>query len=127
MASVAHIPWLGSYFPGFIVVLWIEGVEYRFATYNRSKMKCEVLEDRVELSFKKGSTQLSIEAIRGKTATLRSPITGRMTGKVNESLQATLSVRLWVKEREIFSSKATTAGLEVAGDTSILESRDWRK
>ena len=43
MASVAHIPWMGKYFPGFIVVLWIDGKEYRFATYNRSKMKCTVL------------------------------------------------------------------------------------
>jgi hypothetical protein len=126
MASIAHIPWMGKYFPGFIVVLLIEGKEYRFATYNASKMKCAVLEDRVLLEFKKGDFQLSVQAFKGKTAVLRSPILGQMTGKVNESLQATVEVRFMKAGDVIWASSGTTAGLEVAGDTSILESETWR-
>jgi tocopherol cyclase len=127
MASVAHIPWKKRYFPGFIVILLLEGKQYRFATYNGSKMKCAVLEDRVALEFRKGDDHLLINAFRGPTATLRSPITGQMTGKVNESLQAKVEVTLSRSEKPIWTSIGTTAGLEVAGDTTILESDSWRR
>lgn len=127
MASVAHIPWLGHYFPGFIVVLLADGIEYRFATYNGSKMKCQVLEDRVILEFRKGHLLLQIEAQRAPGAVLRSPITGQMTGKVNESLQASLQVSLSKKGKLFWAHTGTSAGLEVAGDTTILESDRWRK
>ena len=127
MASVAHIPWLGRYFPGFIVVLLADGVEYRFATYNGSKMKCSVLADRVVMEFKRKDLHLSLHAFRGPTAVLRSPITGQMTGKVNESLQATVEVVLTKSGTKIWSSTGSTAGLEVAGDTTILESETWRR
>lgn len=127
MASVAHIPWMKRYFPGFIVVLLANGKQYRFATYNGAKMKCAVLADRVLLEFRKGDFHLSLEALRGPSAVLRSPISGQMTGKVNESLQAVVTVNLKRKNILIWESQGTTAGLEVAGDTSILESDYWRK
>lgn len=127
MASVAHIPWMGRYFPGFIVILLAGGVEYRFATYNGSRMKCRVLEDQVILEFKRGALNLSIQAFRGPTAMLRSPMTGQMTGKVNESLQARVEVTLSLSGRPFWVSGGTTAGLEVAGDTTILESETWRR
>ena len=126
MASVAHIPWMGNYFPGFIVILWIDGKEYRFATYNQSKMKCTVTDNEVIMSFKRKKLHLDITAVRGKSAELRSPILGRMEGKINESLQATLKVNLQDGEKKVLSSMATTAGLEVAGDITILESSSWR-
>lgn len=127
MASVAHIPWLGRYFPGFIVVLLADGVEYRFATYNGSRMKCIVLEDKVVMEFKRNDLHLSLQAFRGPTAVLRSPITGQMTGKVNESLQARVEVVLARSGVTIWKASGSTAGLEVAGDTTILESETWRR
>lgn len=126
MASIAHIPWMGSFFIGFIVLLWLNGREYRFATYNQSKMKCSVEEDAVIMHFKRKEFQLDIRAIRGTTAPLRSPIMGRMEGKVNESLQAKVEVTLSQAGKDIWSSTGTSAGLEVAGDTSILESKSWK-
>ena len=127
MASVAHIPWKKRYFPGFIVVLLVEGKQYRFATYNGSKIKCSVMEDKVSLEFQRGELHLIIHAFRGPTAALRSPITGQMTGKVNESLQARVDVKLYESKKQIWASTGTSAGLEVAGDTTILESDSWRK
>ena len=127
MASVAHIPWLGRYFPGFIVVLLADGIEYRFATYNGSRMKCSVQEDRVVMEFRRKDLHLSLHAFRGPTAVLRSPITGQMTGKVNESLQARVEVVLSRSGTTIWTSTGSTAGLEVAGDTTILESESWRR
>lgn len=126
MASVAHIPWMGSFFIGFIVLLWLNGKEYRFATYNQSMMKCVVEEDDVKMSFKRKNFQLDIRATRGATAPLRSPILGRMEGKVNESLQAILDVKLYKDGQPFWKSTGSSAGLEVAGDTTILESGDWK-
>jgi hypothetical protein len=126
MASIAHIPWLGSYFIGFIVVLWIDGKEYRFATYNGSKMKCSVDTDSVTVGFKRKNFELDIKAIRGSTAELRSPILGRMEGKINESLQANVNVSLNIHGQVSWSAHGTTCGLEVAGDTSILETSTWK-
>ncbi|HEY3386407.1 MAG TPA: tocopherol cyclase family protein [Saprospiraceae bacterium] len=127
MASVAHIPWKNKYFPGYIVVLLADGKQYRFATYNGAKMKCSVMEDKVSLEFQRRNFHLVINAFRGPTAALRSPISGQMTGKVNESLQARIEVTLFESEKQIWTSTGTSAGLEVAGDTSILESDSWRK
>lgn len=127
MASVAHIPWMGNYFPGFIVALMIDGQEYRFATYNGSQMKCRVEADKVYLAFKRGTLHLEMIASKGLTASLRSPISGRMTGKVNESLQATLSITLRKGEQLLWQGAGTTVGLEVAGETRILETDQWRK
>jgi tocopherol cyclase len=126
MASVAHIPWMGNFFIGFIVLLWINGKEYRFATYNHSRMKCSIGEDDVKMSFLKKDLQLDIRAIHGPSAPLRSPIQGRMEGKVNESLQARVEVRLTQSQQNLWSAVGTSAGLEVAGDTHILESDQWR-
>jgi len=85
------------------------------------------MEDKVSLEFMQGKRHLIIHAFRGPTAALRSPITGQMTGKVNESLQAKVEVTLFESEKQIWTSTGTSAGLEVAGDTTILESDSWRK
>ncbi len=127
MASIAHIPWMGRYFPGFIVVFRLDDAEYRFATYNQSLMKCLVFKDTLFLDFKKNDIQLSIVAHRGVTASLQTPIQGQMKGKLNESMSAKLDVKLLNGSHEIWSSIGTTAGLDVSGDTSILESSGWRQ
>ncbi len=126
MASVAHIPWMGRFFPGFIVVLRIAEDEYRFATYNGSKMRCSVDTKEVNLEFKRGRYHLQLKAVKGPAATLRSPISGQMTGKVNESLQAQLALKLSKDGTVIWEGYGTSAGLEVAGETAILETEKWR-
>jgi hypothetical protein len=126
MASVAHIPWLRRYFPGFMVIFRLDDKEYRFATYNYSKMKCLVFDDIVLLDFQKNDLCLSIKAYRGETASLQVPLEGQMIGKLNESLNSILEVTLTKTGRKIWSSTGTTAGLDVSGDIKILESAVWR-
>ena len=43
-----------------------------------------------------------------------------MTGKVNESLTATMLVRLTDGDEAILIAEGTNAGLEVAGDYDVL-------
>lgn len=116
MCSVAKIPFLGFHFNGFLISLWIEGKFYRFATYTGAVLKrAKVFEDRVELDFKNGKHRLEIIAYKGETAELVSPISGNMTGKVNESLDAKIHLKLYEKNQLIFDDFGRNAGLEVAG------------
>ena len=125
MASVAHIPWLGNYFVGFIVAFLFEGEVKVFATYNGSKKKVTIEEGTVHLSFKRGKEILTITAHPAPGASLYSPIKGIMTGKVNESLQATLELSYFIDEQLVYQGTGTSSGLEVAGDTDILLSENW--
>ena len=116
MASVAHIPWLGSYFAGFISGLWLDGRLFKFATYTGAKKHLEVGEDTATLIFKSPHTELRIHARHGPGSALVFPLSGEMTGKINESLQATIEVELLENGRRIFADTGRHAGLELAGD-----------
>ena len=116
MCSVAKIPFLGFHFNGFLISLWIEGKFYRFATYTGAVLKrAKVFDGRVELVFKDRKYRLEIIAYKGATAELVSPISGNMTGKVNESLDAKIHLKLYKKNQLIFDDFGRNAGLEVAG------------
>ena len=127
MASVAHIPWLGSYFIGYIVGFLWEGKLYRFATYTGAKMKAGLNEKEVHLSFKDKRYRLEIIGQQAPGAKLVSPITGQMTGKVNESMQGVLHVRFFAKEKLVFEGSGRNAGLEIAGEVLELLTDDWRR
>ncbi len=120
MASVAHIPWMGNYFIGHLVALWIEGVWYRFATYTGARYSARIEGEVVYLTFTDKRNRLELTAYPGPGAALRSPITGHMTGKVNESLQGVIQATLYEGNRILFQSTGRHAGLEVAGDTAVL-------
>lgn len=124
-ASVAHIPWMGNYFVGYIAALQIGDTLHRFATYNNSKYKTQIEGDTLFISFKKGPLTLSITSTKGIGADLKSPIVGKMTGKVNESLQATLEFTLKRGNEILFKGKGKNAGLEIAGDFDVLLKKDF--
>ena len=127
MTSIAHIPWMGSYFVGFITALLVRDKIVTFATYNRSECKVAIEGDTVMMSFRKKNKLLNLKAIAGKGAELRSPIKGLMTGKVNESLQAILHIQYYENGQLIYSGSGEHAGLEVAGNTEILLSKEFRR
>ncbi len=116
MASVAHIPWLHSHFVGFISGLWLEGRLFKFATYTGAKKHLEIGTDTVTLIFKNPRTELRILARHAPGTALVLPISGEMTGKINESLQAVVEVELLENGRRIFGDVGRHAGLEVAGE-----------
>jgi tocopherol cyclase len=113
IASVAHIPFLGSHFIGFISGFWLEGKLFRFATYTGARKKLTILENHIELSFTNPKTAIHIRAHRAPGTALISPLSGAMTGKINESLQARIDVELTQNGKRIFEGTGTTAGLEV--------------
>jgi tocopherol cyclase len=127
IASVAHIPFLGMHFIGYIVGFWFKGKLHRFATYTGAKMKAQLIDNQVSLSFKDSQYQLDINATKAGTGNLISPIQGEMTGKVSESLQAIIHIRFFERGTLVFEGDGRNAGLEVAGETAILWTDTWRR
>lgn len=120
MASVAHIPWLGSYFIGFISGFWLDGRLIKFATYTGAKKHLELSNQQLRLVLQQSGKELRILAKQAPGTALISPLSGEMTGKIQESLQATLQVELLDKGVRIFEGTGRNAGLEVAGNMEVL-------
>lgn len=120
MASVANIPWLGSHFVGCIVGFLLDDQLYRFATYTGAKMKINLREHGVDLVFSDRKYRLEIQAEQGHTGALISPISGMMTGKVNESMQGEVTVKFYEGERLRYEGTGKNAGLELAGPIEEL-------
>ena len=127
MASVAHIPWLGSHFIGYIVGFLWEGKLYRFATYTGAKMKARLSGQEVRLSFKDRRYRLEVTGIQAPGAQLVSPIVGEMTGMVNESMLGNLVVRFFDGDELVFEDTGRNAGLELAGALEGLLTAEWRR
>jgi hypothetical protein len=118
--SIAMVPWLRGAFRGFIVGLWHQGVLYRFATYTRAEVEEFVIEeDRVGWVVRDRRHRLEMEAHRSPAGALRGPSGIDMHGRVPETLQATVQVRLTElvggAERMVFKGTGRNAGLEVVG------------
>lgn len=120
VASVAHIPWLGSHFIGFISGFWIEGRLFKFATYTGAKQYLTIGPEQIEIVFKNPKTELRLQARQAPGTALKSPLAGEMTGKVQESLQATIHTELLENGKRIFEGAGRSAGLEVVGPVEEL-------
>ena len=127
IASVAEIPWLGSHFIGYIVGFWFQGKLYKFATYTGAKMRAQLVDNQIFLSFKDGKNQLDISATKAGTGSLVAPIKGDMTGKVNESLQAEVAVKFYENGKLLYEGTGRNAGLEAAGAVEALLTDEWRR
>lgn len=123
LASAAHIPWLTGHFIGFISGLWLDGKLFKFATYTGARKSLKIKDETVELIFKNPNTEMRILAQQAPGTALKSPISGEMTGKIQESLQAVLQVELLERGKRIFEGKGHSAGLEVAGAVEVLLDR----
>ena len=117
--SVARIPWLGNSFTGFIAGCWLDDKLIRFTTYNRSALrKCRISEQQVEIALCNPEYELEIIAQREQATTLASPIRGAMEGRIQETMDAKLNVKLMRRKDGaiLLADTGTHAGLEVAGD-----------
>ncbi len=119
-ASVAKIPWLGSHFTGYLAGFLCNGTLYRFTTYTGASLKAQQNGRTVHLTFSDRRYRLEIQATQSEGAELFSPVTGSMTGKVNESMQAHASVRFFDGGALLFEGTGRNAGMELAGAVGEL-------
>ena len=126
-ASVALIPWVRSEFRGHIVGLLHRGELHRFATYTGARTtRLEVDDDEVRwhLRSKQGSV-LELTADRPRGGLLHAPVRTEMHRRVEETLDATIRVRLLDRSgRVLLDDVGTAGGLEVHGDLDTLVATD---
>ena len=114
MCSIAHIPFGPSSFRGLIANLHLDGKEYRFATYNRSKVERFIINDG-QMSFElvRKDLKLQIEATITEDGALKAPDKGEMTRTIKEGLGGTVTLKLVKHGRVIADMKSDSAGIEI--------------
>lgn len=122
MVSVARIPWVGSYFTGFMAILWIEGRFHTFATYTGARLaSINLTRDQVEIEIEARRRRLLLRAYRAAHGILLAPVEGRMDRRITESIDAAIEVTLTDRRgNTLFEGTGQVAGLEVAGDVAEL-------
>ena len=123
--SIAKIPWLGSYFTGYIFGLLHNKQLYKFTTYNGAKIeKLQLTKNNIEIIIGDKKLELQINAIRTEGVDIPAPKLGEMTSKVNESLKSRINIKLFRKKKKekilILSDTGRNAGLEFVGDLNEL-------
>lgn len=114
MFSYATIPYLGFKFKGLIANLIVEDKEYRFATYNLSRVKkIDIDENRVYVEVRKGRYKLILEGTNRHTIPLVAPKDGSMNDYIKEGLSGEVKVILEEKGKEIFADMGVNAGIEI--------------
>jgi len=117
MISLARIPWLRGYFPGFLGFLLAKGKLYRFATYNRSVVEHVAVNDKeVLVTVKNRKFKLEIRAFLKEGVVLKAPRHGVMERDIRESMVSRIQVELFNRNGElIFSDLGEYAGVEIVG------------
>lgn len=117
--STAKIPFLGLSFIGFFCSLIVNNEEYRFATYNRSKVKVNSSKDgKINITINKGNVELNILGSVDEVQSLASPKEGIMNGSIKEGLAGKVTLLLKDKSKE-YELKVIghMAGIEIMMNT----------
>lgn len=95
MCSIATIPFGLFSFSGLIANLHVDGFEYRFATYNRSKVRNLLIEQNsVSFELVKGDVMLACEATLTESGELKAPNKGEMQRTIKEGLSGEVRLTL---------------------------------
>jgi len=115
MFSLAHIPFLGTAVQGFICNLAVDGKEYRFATYNKSKIiKTIYGEGFLEFIIIRGNYKLVINAgISQDIGLLRAPANGLMNVPIKEGLSGDVYLKLFNGTRMLFKGSSKVCAIEI--------------
>ena len=120
MISIADIPFKMFNFRGTICVLLIDNKEYKFTTYNNTKiLKYEVSDNSLNISLKKGEFHLRVESKLNKGQKLTAPVKGKMSKDIYESITSFVTVTLMRKNNIIFSDTSSNCGLEIVDDINL--------
>ena len=109
MAAVAKIPFAGFHFWGCICVVWIDGKEYRLATYKGAKI-CRCEHNVIEL--RQGKYRLIIKVNQQIAHNLAAPKTGIMSRIIKESASCPAKFLFIKGNNIIFSGESMYASYE---------------
>lgn len=108
-AAIAKIPFMGSSFWGCICIVWLNGKEYRLATYKGAKiLRCE----NGLMELKQGKYQLTVKVHRQNGLSLPAPKLGLMSRVIKESASCPAEFLFTENGRTIFSGESKLASYE---------------
>ena len=114
MLSIANIPFKLFNFRGIICSLMVDSVEYRFATYNNSKIiKFSTDDNILDIVLKKGDYYLCVKCNYGDGLKLIAPVKGVMKKDIIESITEDIRVTLIKNKKVIFDDVSSNCGLEI--------------
>jgi len=113
--SVAKIPWLGSYFIGFISYLRLDDRFINFSTWSKARIeKLEYLNNTLHIRLSNKKYQLDIEATNNRAGQLKAPVKGSMTRMIKETVDASLELKLSDRSgNTLFRDRGSRAGMEL--------------
>jgi tocopherol cyclase len=126
LCSVAHIPFGIASFQGFLCNLTVDGKEYRFATYNRSRLiRFAYTEETLDLGIRRGNLVFDVRATMNGGGMLNAPKQGAMQHMIKEGLSGTVVVRLARDDGAIlFEGTGNPCGIELVRKLVPLDGRD---
>ena len=113
--SVAKIPWLGSYFIGFISFLYMEGRFINFSTWSKARIeKLEYNGNKLHIQILNKKYKLEAEAVNKQAGLLKAPVKGSMTRIIKETVDADIVLKLSDHSGHLlFSDQGSRAGMEL--------------
>lgn len=114
MISIADIPFRTFSFRGLICDLIIDNNEFKFTTYNNSKiLHYNGGNNSVDILLQKGNYFLNLKSQYYNGLKLSAPVKGKMEKDILESISASVTVTLKKNNTVIFSDTSLNCGLEI--------------
>ncbi len=114
MLSIADIPFKIFNFKGIICDLIIDDEEFKFTTYNNTKLvKCIIDNNNFDITLNKEQYILNIKSKYSSGAKLSAPVKGKMDKDIFESISSLISVTLKENDKIIFSDTSKNCGVEI--------------
>lgn len=114
MLSIANIPFKAFNFRGVICDLIIDDDEYKFTTYNNSKIiKYNVNDKYLNITLKKGEYNINIKSKYDKGLNLKAPVKGKMDKYIFENINSKIDITLKKDSQIIFEDTSYNCGLEI--------------
>lgn len=112
MLSIAEIPFAGRQFMGCVGFIYLNGKEYRLATYLGVKLH-KVTKEEIRIS--QGDIQLTVQLIEENSQPLKAPRKGSMDRVIHESLTCTVLYEVRRNGEIMLEHYSQNAGFEWAG------------
>jgi len=108
--STADIPFAGFHFRGCICIVYINGIEYRLATYLGVKI---LVCNENNIVLKQGKLRLEIEIGEGKDHKLIAPVNGKMVKDIYERIICRAKFRFLKNGKVLFEQSSENASFEL--------------
>lgn len=114
MLAIADIPFKILSFKGIICVLIVDNQEFKFTTYNNTRIiKYQIEDGLLNVTLKRGSYILNIKSRYDEGLKLIAPVKGEMQRGILESITAVVTITLKKNNETIYSDTSVNCGLEI--------------